>query len=145
FHCGKSQKKIDELRAIYGNGIEIGGTGVDLRKRLPPQAESCFPDYSLYGHEHYALGFLTRGCHKRCAFCVVPTKEGYVKVQAGGFGDFVPPGQKNVMLLDDNLLAYSGVEAMIEEMARRRYAINFSQTLDISCLTPEKYALLRRI
>src|SRR5438105_15751306 len=76
FHCGKSQQKIDELRAIYGNGIEIGGTGVDLRKRLPPQAESCFPDYSLYGHEHYALGFLTRGCHKRCAFCVVPAKEG---------------------------------------------------------------------
>ena len=112
---------------------------------MPPEAEACFPDYSLYGHDLYALGFLTRGCHKRCAFCVVPEKEGRLKVQAGGFDDFVPRGQKNLILLDDNLLAYYGVETLLDEMAQRRYAVNFNQTLDIACLTPEKYALLRRI
>ena len=49
------------------------------------------------------------------------------------------------MLLDDNLLAYPEVETLLEEMVRRRYAVNFSQTLDIAYLTPGKYALLRRI
>jgi len=145
FHCERSRRKVEQLRAIYGNDIEIGGTGVDLRKRLPPEVEACFPDYSLYRHDRYAVGFLTRGCHKGCAFCVVPAKEGSVKLQTGGFDDFMPPGQKNLMLLDDNLLAYPGVETLLDEMVRRRYAVNFNQTLDIAYLTPEKYALLRRI
>jgi tRNA A37 methylthiotransferase MiaB len=35
------------------------------------------PDYSLYPElGDRALGFLTRGCPRRCPFCVVPVKEG---------------------------------------------------------------------
>ena len=90
FHCERSRRKIDRLRALHGKDIEIGGTGVDLRKRLPAAVEACFPDYGLYRHAGYALGFLTRGCHKRCAFCVVPEKEGAIKIQTGGFDEFVP-------------------------------------------------------
>ena len=33
FHCERSRRKVEQLRAIYGNDIEIGGTGVDLRTR----------------------------------------------------------------------------------------------------------------
>ena len=42
-----------------------------------------------------------------------------------------------------DLLAYPGVEPLLDEMARRHYAVNFSQTLDIACLTSDRYALLR--
>ena len=97
--------------------------------------EACFPDYSLYDHRLYALGFLTRGCNKRCDFCVVPEKEGRLKRQAASFDDFVPSGQRNVLLLDDNLLAYPGAEELIGEMIARRYAVNFNETLDIAYLT----------
>ena len=107
--------------------------------------DACFPDYRLYGHDRYAVGFLTRGCPRRCAFCVVPAKEGTTKIEAGSFDAFVPRGQRNVMLLDDNLLAYPGVEALLVEIARRGYAVNFSQTLDIACLTPEKHNLLLQV
>ena len=109
FFRASSRKRIEALQALYGDRIEIGGSGIHLGKRLPAEAEASFPDYGLYGHRSYALGFLTRGCHRRCAFCVVPEKEGAVKQTAGSFDDFVPSGQKNVMLLDDNLLSFNGV------------------------------------
>ena len=142
FHVDRSWKRIASLRAIYGEAIQIGGSGVDLGLRLPPEVDACFPDYSLYGHDRYAVGFLTRGCHKRCAFCVVPAKEGALKSAASSFADFVPPGQRNVMLLDDNLLSFTGVESLLSDMARLRYAVNFSQTLDIAYLSEAKFELL---
>ena len=145
FHCEPTRRKITRLRALYGDQVEIGGTGADLVRCLPPEAVACFPDYGLYGHRLYALGFLTRGCPKRCAFCVVPAKEGFVKQSSAGFSDFVPVGQRNVMLLDDNLLSFLAVESLLQEMAGRRYAVNFSQTLDIGYLSPRIYELLRKI
>lgn len=145
FYTDRSRQKIGRLSAMYGHAVQIGGSGVDLARRLPPEAEACFPDYSLYGHDRYALGFLTRGCHKRCAFCVVPAKEGTLKRAAGSFADFVPSGQRNVMLLDDNLLSYEGVEPLLEEMSRLGYAVNFSQTLDIAYLTQRTFELLLRV
>jgi hypothetical protein len=79
FHTANSQRQVDKLRSIYGDRVEIGGTGIDLTRRLPSEVEACFPDYGIYGHNRYAVGFLTRGCNRRCAFCVVPDKEGGVK------------------------------------------------------------------
>jgi hypothetical protein len=79
--------------------IEIGGSGYSISKRLPDEVEACFPDYGVYGHTLYALGFLTRGCNKRCAFCIVPAKEGRLKLQTASFDDFVPAGQRNVIAL----------------------------------------------
>jgi radical SAM superfamily enzyme YgiQ (UPF0313 family) len=91
------------------------------------------------------MPFLTRGCNRGCAFCLVPKKEGNVKQAAASFDGFVPPGQKNVMLLDDNLLSFAGAEELLKEMAKRRLAVNFSQTLDISFLRERIYELLLKV
>ena len=145
FHTSSSQKRLDKLRSLYGDRVEVGGTGIDLTRRLPSEVEACFPDYGLYGHNRYAVGFLTRGCNRRCAFCVVPDKEGSVKRASASFADFVPPGQRNVMLLDDNLLSFEGAETLLKEMEERRFAVNFSQTLDISHLSERLYDRLLRV
>ena len=145
FHAEPSLRKVDSLSRMYGEQLEAGGSGISLEKRLAPEIETLFPDYSLYGHRLYALGFLTRGCNKRCAFCVVPGKEGPLKRLAQSFDAFVPPRQRNVVLLDDNLLSYPGVEELLMDMIRRRYAVNFNQTLDITYLNESNYSLLRRI
>ena len=94
FFCRGSRKRLDTLRALYADRITIGGSGIDLRGRLSADVDACFPDYSLYGHSRYALGFLTRGCHRRCAFCVAPEKEGNVKQASASFDNFVPPQQR---------------------------------------------------
>lgn len=144
FSVAKSHEKAAILKKRYHNNIDIGGSGTCLSKRLPPEIESCFPDYQLYRHTAYAVGFLTRGCNKRCAFCLVPKKEGKIK-KTSSFDDFVPVGQRNVMLLDDNLLMYSGVEDLLNEMIARKYAVNFSQTLDIQLVDDHIAQLLYRI
>lgn len=50
-----------------------------------------------------------------------------------------------LILLDDNLLAYSRATELLEEMARRNLSVNFNQTLDLRRLQPEQAELLRRI
>ncbi|MSP96963.1 MAG: hypothetical protein EXR29_06995 [Betaproteobacteria bacterium] len=145
FRTRSTLDKIAELRKIYANDVDVGGSAVDLKRRLPVDVEACFPDYSLYGHDRYAIGFLTRGCPKTCKFCVVPAKEGRLKVQAASFSGFVPPGWKNVLLLDDNLLVYSDALALLEEIAARGYSVNFSQTLDIGYLSEPLYQALLKI
>src|SRR5437870_10665955 len=46
FYCESTQRKIATLKAIHGADVEMGGSGIDLAKRLPPEVESCFPDRS---------------------------------------------------------------------------------------------------
>jgi hypothetical protein len=145
FNCNKSKEKAAELYRLYGGDIDIGGSGIDLTKCLTSEMESCFPDYQLYDHSKYALGFLTRGCHKKCPFCLVPIKEGALRKAAASTDDFVPPGQSHVMLLDDNLLSYSESSSLLSEMLRREYAVNFSQSLDITYLNDENFKLLNAI
>lgn len=145
FYTRKSQEKIAALKNLYGQNINIGGSGIDLKKRLPPAIESCFPDYNLYNHHQYALGFLTRGCNKRCPFCLVWRKEGRIKKKSASLADFVPNEQRNVMLLDDNLLAFSGAEAFLSEMIDGKYSINFCQSLDISYVNKRNFELLQLI
>lgn len=54
---------------------EKGGTGYGITTTLPEEIEHHCPDYDLYGMG-YSLGFLTRGCPRKCKWCFVPEKEG---------------------------------------------------------------------
>ena len=145
FHRSSSRRRVAALRETLGDSLVVGGTGWNLHTRLPAGAERMFPDYSLYGHSRYAVGFLTRGCVCRCPFCLVPRKEGRLRRVPGGFDGFVPPGQKRVMLLDNNLLAHPAAAEMLRETVRRGYAVNFSQSLDIAYLTQPLFDILRQM
>ena len=145
FHRSSSRRRVAALRETLGDSLVVGGTGWNLHTRLPAGAERMFPDYSLYGHSRYAVGFLTRGCVCRCPFCLVPRKEGRLRRCPGGFDAFVPPGQKHVVLLDNNLLAHPAAAEMLRETVRRGYAVNFSQSLDIAYLTQPLFDILRQV
>lgn len=84
--------------------FQIGGTGYDLKAELPSDVERIAPDYSIYPDLTYSMGFTTRGCIRRCHFCVVPQKEGgLVRWQHPRL--FHDPSFKEIMLLDNNWLA----------------------------------------
>lgn len=142
FYNEKSMSRIKALNEIYGSDIKIGGSGVNLSKKLPKKIDKCFPDYELYKHRSYAMGFLTRGCNKKCSFCLVPRKEGKLNSNYASFDNFVPKKQNKVMLLDNNLLASKKSFSIIESIKRRNYSVNFSQTLDIFYLNKDIFNLL---
>ena len=60
---------------LITDDMETGGTGIDMKKVLPPAIDKIVPDYSFYNYQH-SIGFSQRGCRFQCEFCVVPKKEG---------------------------------------------------------------------
>ena len=53
-----------------------GGTGFDLKKKLPPEIGACELDYSIYPKCKTSFLWFSRGCNRNCPWCVVPEKEG---------------------------------------------------------------------
>ena len=73
----KNRHKLDGLPFLYPDAkIIIGGSGFNLKVKLPDEIERLCPDYSLYPEMDYSLGFTTRGCIRDCHFCIVREKEG---------------------------------------------------------------------
>lgn len=109
-------------------GEVIRGGSAYNYDNLPTEIEHIMPDYSLYGIRDTAYGFLTRGCPNKCSWCIVPNKEGNICENADieEFWD----GQKNAVLLDNNVLAHEHGLKQIEKIARLKIAIDFNQGLD---------------
>jgi len=131
--------------AYFPADVEIvrGGTGYDMAVELPAEVEAMYPDYDLYQCD-YAMGFTTRGCIRRCPFCVVPAKEGPIRA-VGDIHDFWR-GQERLMLLDNNLTALPDhFELVVKQLIKERVKVNFSQGLDIRLLTLEMAQLLSQV
>ena len=60
----------------------IGGSGIDIGAKLPPEVEHIMPDYTLYPNVDFSLGFTSRGCIRKCSWCIVPEKEGSIQAWA---------------------------------------------------------------
>ena len=127
------------------DGTIRGGTGYDLETELPAEVEAMVPDYSLYPEWDSALGFTTRGCIRRCPYCVVPQKEGALKVVGSIYSFWT--GQKKIVLLDNNLTAapLEHFKAVCEDCMAEGLSVDFSQGLDIRLITPEHAGLLARV
>ena len=96
---------LDYEYPINAEKIVFGGTGYLLEDKLPQEIENIYPDYDLYKkYSDTAYGFLTRGCPRKCEFCIVSTKEGNKSIKVANLSNFWK-GQKKIKLLDPNLLA----------------------------------------
>lgn len=96
-------------KVITAKRFEKGGSGFDLTTKLPDEIESLKPDYSLYGDDR-AIGFVLRGCIRKCDFCLVSRKEG--KITENPFRpveSWVPDGFEKVLLLDNEFAAYDPI------------------------------------
>ncbi|KGJ52332.1 hypothetical protein CIAN88_15435 [[Clostridium] innocuum] len=112
-----------------------GGTGVDVKGMLPPEIESITkPDYSLYPDCDFSIQFLSRGCIRKCPFCVVPTKEG--KIHQVEPLELNPKG-KWVMLLDNNFFSCSQWRENIKILKSYKQPVSFTQGLDLRIMTDE--------
>ena len=145
FYSSSSQQRINRLQRYYGEALILGGSGVDIRTRLPHKIEKLPADYDLYPEmEDRAIGFVTRGCPFDCPFCIVPIKEGNTH-QVSDLDTLLANGRRKLILLDDNILSHPRACDFLEEMARRNLQVNFTQTLDLRLLDKEKARIVRRI
>lgn len=133
--------------------VRYGGTGFffDTAPALPRAVEHSPPDYDLYAgwlqgrtgpslryYTDYAIGYLTRGCFRRCNFCI--NRNARKAVRASPLREFYSSEKKKVCLLDDNILAYADCERLLTDLIqmceRDGKSFEFKQGLDIRLLTP---------
>ena len=132
---------------VIPNAAQVicGGTGYGPGPDLPDAVEHTRPDYSLYPQfQGTAYGFLTRGCPRNCGFCIVSGKEGRRSRKVADLSEFWD-GQREIKLLDPNLLACPDHERLILQLADSRAWVDFIQGLDIRLVTPDNAALLNRV
>lgn len=141
--------QADELRkggTGYCISVKDGREVFDDSKNtpLPKEIEHICPDYSLYPQYKYAVGFLTRGCPRNCGFCVVGKKEGLCSHQVADISDFWR-GQKEIKLLDPNLLACKDHERLLIQLAESGSRVDFTQGLDVRLTNPDNIRLLNSV
>ena len=135
----------DNIYIANADQIIRGGTGYGPGPDPPDVVEHQRPDYSLYPQfPDTAYGFLTRGCPRACGFCIVSGKEGRRSHQVADLSEFWD-GQREIKLLDANLLACPDHERLILQLAESRAYVDFSQGLDIRLTTPDNIVLLNRV
>ena len=118
------------------------------------------PDYNLYSefikkevsngkkedkykdYKHFSIGFLTRGCIRKCTFCVnknVSSVDEYSQL-----ADFVDPNRPKIYLWDDNILASRNWKKHLKDLNATNKPFQFRQGLDIRMLTEEKAEMLSK-
>lgn len=109
----------------------------DWLRQLPP-------DYSMYPNYDKALGYLTVGCSRGCSFCPTQYTQGKVVRKINDLNVFWH-GQKEIVLLDPNILQYEDRWELYEQLIESKAYIDFCQGLDILLVTDRDIEYLKRM
>lgn len=142
------------------NNVEYGGTGFfyDKAPSLSDIIEHHMPDYSLYNqwvenqlhkgikqkdlkyYTDYSIGFTTRGCFRKCQFCV--NKNFNSVILHSPINEFLDINRDKICLLDDNILGYKDWDMVLQSLIDTNKQFQYKQGLDIRLLTDDKAKLL---
>lgn len=155
----KSKSECMKIKEFYGDKVEIGGTGWDIKKTLDHNIEICKPDYGLYTVEEIArrmrgigtkehkikkateivnagMGFTSRGCVRKCPFCFVPKKEGALRHDTP-IADIINPRSNVIILNDNNLTADPNCIDKLHEIRYRGLVVDINQGCDVRLINDE--------
>jgi len=124
--------------------FHLGGSALDIPNYLPNEIEHMMPDYSLYPKLNYSMGFTTRGCFRKCEFCIVPKIEGKFREHAN-IEEFHNPDFNKVMLLDNNILASKKLYKTISFIKDNDLKVCISQGMDARLVTKKTAETLASI
>lgn len=148
-----------DMTAIQADKIIYGGTGYAIKivdgkevyeklddPQLPPEIEHIYPDYDLYPEltKEKAFGYLSRGCPNNCSFCLVSKKEGLISRKVADLSEWWN-GQKEIVLLDPNILACRQHLELLEQLAESGAVVDFCQGLDARFINEKNLEVLSRI
>lgn len=115
----------------------VGGSGIDLKTTLPAEIEAVNPRLNY--------GFTTRGCIRKCPFCIVSEKEGYIRHDRDLL-DLWDGKSRDIILYDNNILAMpQHFEKVCLDAREHKIRLDFNQGLDHRLLTQEIADLLKTI
>ncbi len=119
-----------------------GGTGYDIHSRLPECIEqSTAMDYSLYPQHPFSIQFFSRGCIRRCPFCLVHDKEGKIHpvepVQLNPNGEWIE-------VLDNNFFANPDWKSAIDYLIKVGQKVNL-HGVDIRIMNEEQAYWLNKL
>jgi len=118
--------------------------GLRVHRGLIPEAEAMAPDYSLLPEEpDYSITHTSRGCPRRCEFCMVHRLEPKFSRRETWTSDLHP--QANRILFYDNNWFAKGKRRLLEDVRQIRElvdsgritSVDFNQGLDCRLLTEE--------
>ena len=131
----KKQKRLDDGAEVICGGYPFN----DIH--LPLSAEHQVPAYEVWNVD-YSLGYTSRGCTRKCGFCIVPKKEGSIR-DYEPISHFHHPGHKKIILLDNNFFASPKWRANLAYIHENELKVCFNQGIDIRVITEEIAKLLK--
>lgn len=112
-----------------------GGTGYNISSKLPEEINNFkLLDYSIYPQYQFSIQFFSRGCIRKCPFCLVPEKEG--KIHNTPPLNLNPQG-KWIEVLDNNFFANPEWKSAIDYLIRTNQQVNL-RGVDIRILNEEQ-------
>ncbi|MFI3171702.1 MAG: hypothetical protein R3Y24_16595 [Eubacteriales bacterium] len=136
--------------------ISYGGTGFyeDGGENLPDEIEHHMPYYDLYldyvneqiklgkarskfaDYLDYSIGFATRGCFRKCSFCV--NKKYDRSFIHSPIKEFYDEKRPYIYLWDDNILSHPKWNEILDELESIGKPFQFRQGIDLRLMTDEK-------
>lgn len=111
-----------------------GGTGFDVKSRLPRVIEDSDLDYSIFPDCDYSMIWFSRGCFRDCPFCVVREKEGYIhSVKPKNLN----PNGKYIKVMDNNFFGNPNWRDAVEQLLEWDQKVDF-QGFDIRIFDEEQ-------
>jgi hypothetical protein len=132
----------DDLTTYQCDDIRDGGTGYDIKSRLPEEVERHTGlAYDLYPQYPFSVQFFSRGCVRHCPFCLVHDKEGDIHpVQPA---DLNPRGQW-IEVLDNNFFANPEWREAVKTLQKTKLPVNL-HGVDVRIIDEEQAASLNSL
>lgn len=109
-----------------------GGTGFDVTSLLSKDIENCELDYSIYPECECSFIWFSRGCIRNCPWCVVPQKEGSIKIVDP---KNLNPNGKYIAVCDNNFFANVEWHLAITYLVNLGQPVHIQQGIDVRTIT----------
>lgn len=118
-----------------------GGTGFDIKKKLPKDIDDCDLDYSIFPDCKSSYVWFSRGCIRNCPFCIVRKKEGYIySVDPTN----INPRGTVIEIMDNNFFANPEWKNSEKYLDKWQQSINFNSGIDVRIFEPEQALFINK-
>ncbi len=125
-------------------------TGIKPHYGLMPEAENFPADYSYFNNIDYSIAFTSRGCIRKCKFCIVPKVEGTLK-DVPEWIKYIDVKKPNITFWDNNFFAkgfdniVKDIETLKDLCKKGIKNIDFNQGLDARLFNEDIVKLISQI